>query len=305
MDWVPGGIDRIFATYERIVSHQHPEHETNDREQPPITTPPVPVKSDDPPWHTPETAPVAPPTTAEEWYGPRPLTTKVERDAQRLKDTGGYDLGEHMVAGEQRLRAKEQQQQEDLKQLEQKQRDGFDPWNREDKAEEALQHRIENPNGASFQEDEAGLVNAYKDATSTGVYYDPATKTEYVKGSVTGRDFYDDFTKIPMWGNTRDSERYKQADAAYENFQNSGKPVDRIVGHSLGGSVALQMQKDHQIPKSRTFGGPVVDLKPFDRFYGDAERYRHVFDPVSILDRGAKWGKVKLYPHSYTGYDDM
>ena len=275
MDWVPGGIDRIFATYERIVSHQHPEHETNDREQPPITTPPVPVKPDEPPWHTPETAP---------------------------QPVAGYDLGERMEAGEQRLRAKEQQQ-EDLKQLEQKQRDGFDPWNRDDKAEEALQHRIENPNGASFQEDEAGLVKAYQDAT--GVYYDPATKTEYIKGSVSGRDFYDDFTKIPMWGNTRDAERYQQADAAYEDLQASGKPVDRIVGHSLGGSVALQMQKDHQIPKSRTFGAPVIDLKPFGRFYGDAERYRHVFDPVSILDRGAKWGKVKLYPHSYTGYADM
>jgi hypothetical protein len=242
------------------------------------------VKPDEPPWHTPETAPqagvppqpagppqpVIPPTTAEEWYGPRPLVTKAERDAQRLKDTGGYDLGERMVAGEQRLR-----------------------------------DHIKNPNGATFKQDEDGLVNAYQDKTAAGVYYDPATRTEYVKGSVTGRDFYDDFTKIPMWGNTRDAERYQQADAAYEDLQASGKPVDRIVGHSLGGSVALQMQKDHHIPKSRTFGAPVVDLKPFGRFYGDAERYRHVFDPVSILDRGAKWGKVKLYPHSYTGYDDM
>ena len=274
MDWVPGGIDRMFATYERIVSHQHAEHQTNDREQPPNR----PTQLDEPPWHTPETA-------------PRPTAP-------------ANDMFTRMEAGDQRLRAKEQQQ-DDVKQLEQKQRDGFDPWNRQDKANEALQHSIENPNGASFQEDEAGLVNAYKDATSTGIYYDPATKTEYVKGSVTGRDFYDDFTKIPMWGNTRDSERYQQADAAYEDLQASGKPVDRIVGHSLGGSVALQMQKDHQIPKSRTFGAPVVDLKPFGRFYGDAERYRHVFDPVSILDRGAKWGKVKLYPHSYTGYDDM
>ena len=111
--------------------------------------------------------------------------------------------------------------------------------------------------------------------------------------------------KKPMWGNTRDAERYQQADAAYEDLQASGKPVDRIVGHSLGGSVALQLQQDKGIPKSRTFGAPVVDLKPFGRFYGDAERYRHVFDPVSILDRGAKWGKVKLYPHSYTGYDEM
>ena len=92
-----------------------------------------------------------------------------------------------MEAGDQRLRAKEQQQ-DDVKQLEQKQRDGFDPWNRQDKANEALQHSIENPNGASFQEDEAGLVNAYEDATSTGIYYDPATKTENFKGSFTRQD---------------------------------------------------------------------------------------------------------------------
>ena len=68
-----------------------------------------------------------------------------------------------MEAGDQKLRSKEQQyqqQQDDLKHLEQKQRDGFDPWNRQDKANEALQHSVENPNGASFQEDEAGLVNA-------------------------------------------------------------------------------------------------------------------------------------------------
>ena len=267
MDWVPGGIDRMFATYERIVSHQYADQ--------PISAPPVPVKPDEPPWHAPETA-------------PQPTS----------------DMFTRMEAGDQKLRSKEQQyqqQQDDLKHLEQKQRDGFDPWNRQDKANEALQHSIENPNGATFQEDEAGLVNAYKDATSTGIYYDPATKTEYVKGSVTGRDFYDDFTKIPMWGNTRDSERYQQADAAYEDLQASGKPVDRIVGHSLGGSVALQMQKDHQIPKSRTFGAPVVDLNPF----GSAERYRHPLDPVSILDRGATWGKPKLYSHSYTGFEDL
>ena len=245
MDWVPGGIDRIFATYERIVSHQHTNHQADDGNPPPINAPTEPVKPDAPPWQAPETA-------------PQPVVPM-------------NDMFTRMEAGDQRLRAKEQQQ-EDVKQLEQKQRDGFDPWNRQDKADEALQHHIENPNGASFQEDEAGLVNAYKDGTSTGVYYDPATKTEYVKGSVTKQDWIDDATKIPFWGNTRDSERYQEAESAYQTLQASGKPVDRIVGHSLGGSVALQMQQDHQIPKSRTFGAPVVDLKPFDRYYGKAER---------------------------------
>jgi hypothetical protein len=46
-----------------------------------------------------------------------------------------------------------------------------------------------------------------------------------VKGSITGRDWYDDFTKIPF-GNTRNAERYQQADKAYEDLQASGKPVD-------------------------------------------------------------------------------
>ena len=134
--------------------------------------------------------------------------------------------------------------------------------------------------------------------TSTGIYYDPATKTEYVKGSVTGRDWWDDLTKVPFWGDTRNSERYQQAETAYNDLVASGKPVDRVVGHSLGGSVALQLQKDKHIPKSRTFGAPVVDLTG-----SGGERYRHPLDPVSILDRGAKWGRVSLFPHTYTGYE--
>ena len=75
--------------------------------------------------------------------------------------------------------------------------------------------------------------------------------------------------------------------------------MDRVVGHSLGGSVALEMQKEKGIPKSRTFGAPVLDLGMFGP---KAERYRHPLDPVSILDRKAKWGGLMAYPHSYTGY---
>jgi hypothetical protein len=29
---------------------------------------------------------------------------------------------------------------------------------------------------------------------------------------------------------------------------------------------------------------------------------KHPLDPVSVLDRGAKWGSVVAYPHSYTGF---
>ena len=173
---------------------------------------------------------------------------------------------------------------------------------RQEAAERRMNEHLKNPNGATFKQDEEGLNKAYANETATGVYYDPDTRTEYVKGSVTGRDFYDDVTKIPVWGDVHKAERYQQADKAYKDLITHGKPVDRIVGHSLGGSVALQMQRDKFIPKSRTFGAPVLDLMPFHRYYNDAERYRHPLDPVSILDRGAKWGGFKPYSHSYTGF---
>jgi len=172
-------------------------------------------------------------------------------------------------------------------------------------AEKRINEHAANPSGATFQQDEDGMVKAYADQTAPGVYYDPKTRTHYVKGSSTARDWYDDLTKIPVWGDTKNAERYQQAEKAYQDLQASGQAVDRVVGHSLGGSVALEMQKEHGIPRSRTFCAPVLDLNPFDRYYNRAERYRHPLDPVSIFDRGATWGKFKPYSHSYTGYEDL
>jgi hypothetical protein len=170
-------------------------------------------------------------------------------------------------------------------------------WNddvaaRMEKAEERL-------NDNSFTRDEAGLERAYNNETATGVYYDPETRTEYVKGSKTVRDWWGDFTKIPAYGNLQNSERYQQAKDAYQKLQGAGKPVDRVVGHSLGGSVALQMQKDLGIPRSRTFGAPVFDLGGSANM---VERFRHPLDPVSMLDFGARQGNLQLYPHTYGGY---
>jgi hypothetical protein len=163
-------------------------------------------------------------------------------------------------------------------------------------ADQRINEHLTNPNGASFEQDEAGLTKAYQDPS--GVSYDPATRTEYVRGTTTPRGVYDDFTKIPAWGNLQDSDRYQKADKSYYDLINSGKPVDRILGHSLGGSVALEMQGQHDIPKSRTFGAPVFDLFP----KAGQDRYRHPLDPVSMLDRGANWGYLRMYPHSYTGF---
>ena len=165
--------------------------------------------------------------------------------------------------------------------------------------EKAQKRLNQDPNGASLAQDETGLEKAYNNATSTGIYYDPQTRTEYVKGSKTLRDWYDDVTKIPVYGNLQNSERYQQARDAYQRLQDAGNPVDRVVGHSLGGSVALQLQKDLGIPRSRTFGAPVLDLGGSSNV---VNRYRHPFDPVSMFDFGAKPGRYELYPHTYGGY---
>ena len=112
----------------------------------------------------------------------------------------------------------------------------------------------------------------------------------YIAGSHTSKDWYDDVTKVPDWGDLRQSTRYQAATKALkENPQ-----VTHVVGHSLGGSVALQLEKDYsnQIKTSRTYGAPVLDAWKG----GNPERYRHYADPVSILDRSAHMSvKLKTY----------
>ena len=160
---------------------------------------------------------------------------------------------------------------------------------------------LKNPQGATFKQDEEGMNAAYGYRSYPGAAYDENTQTLYVAGSDSWRSWYDDFRNIPAWGDLKDSERYKQAERAYEDLtRNQGKYVRRVVGHSLGGSVALELAKNKGIEVSRTFGAPVLDPNPFHR--GNVERLRHPLDPVSVLDRGASWGSVMAYPHSYTGF---
>ena len=168
-------------------------------------------------------------------------------------------------------------------------------------ANKLLKDRISNKSGGvSFAQDEVGMGKAYGDKSTPGTYLDPSTHTLYVKGTVDAQDWWDDFTKVPVWGDLRESRRYKDAERAYDFFTQRGEAIDRVVGHSLGGSVALELQKNKAIDFSRTFGAPVLDPNPMHR--GTVERVRHPLDPVSVLDRGAKWGPMMAYPHTYTGF---
>ena len=57
-------------------------------------------------------------------------------------------------------------------------------------------------------------------------------------------------TMIPT-KRVRHSDRYRQAEAVYS------KSVKRVVGHSLGGSVALDLQKKYPRLTLKTYGAPV------------------------------------------------
>ena len=83
-------------------------------------------------------------------------------------------------------------------------------------------------------EDREGLQRAYQQGDSY-----TRGDTMYVAGSHTARDWYDNFTKIPFWGDLRGSHRYKQAD----RMLNANPQVHNIVGHSLGGAVVHELQK--------------------------------------------------------------
>ncbi len=142
-----------------------------------------------------------------------------------------------------------------------------------------------------------GLNNAY--SSTNGVFVNGDTL--YISGTHTARDVYDDITTIPF-NRVEQSERYQQAIKSLEAIPT----IKRVVGHSLGGSVALQIEKNYpnRIDFSRVYGAPVLDMNPY--INDKVERYRSWFDPVSLLDINASsdWNSG-LNPHSYNIADNF
>jgi hypothetical protein len=136
----------------------------------------------------------------------------------------------------------------------------------------------------------------------------------YVAGSHTLTDWFDDVTKIPQWqyvppglnvaidfmnswlgkkllgtGDLRQAERYKAGREALLN----NKKIDWVGGHSLGGAVALQLQKDfpNRVKKTVTWGAPVLDLfgtQKAEVGQENVDRQSNKGDLVSIFDNSAK-----------------
>ncbi len=109
----------------------------------------------------------------------------------------------------------------------------------------------------------------------------------YVAGTSSLGDAVDDLA-LPL-GLTKGTQRYTDA----ERVLKANPKIRRVVGHSLGGAVSLELGKQRPYLKTRTYGAPVVSMTPGDR-------YRSAGDPVAALDFGAKTTAPKgLNPHSY------
>ena len=148
-----------------------------------------------------------------------------------------------------------------------------------------------NNNNNFHKLNEIGLNKAYNNNNKIHV----EGNTLYVAGTSNLKDIFDDLTKIPFYGNLKDSTRYNQAKTALDANPN----ITNLVGHSLGGSVILDIQKNNSKMTSTTYGAPVIQIGT-----KQGNRYRFPFDPISYLDNGAiTVNKFNINPHSYSNYE--
>ena len=126
--------------------------------------------------------------------------------------------------------------------------------------------------------DSEGLDQAY--GTTEGLY--SAGDTLYIAGTKSAGDVLDDLS-IPL-GLTNTTARHRDASRVLV----ANPQFSTLVGHSLGGAVALQLQKENPELKTRTYGAPVVASVSSSSPSGSNERYRHWGDPVAMFDLGAQ-----------------
>ncbi len=144
--------------------------------------------------------------------------------------------------------------------------------------------------------DADGLDIAYRQGN--GLYH--YGNTLYIAGTKSLGDALDDL-KIPFHA-TKYIKRYKDAERHVANPTND---ISHVVGHSMGSSVALELEKNYPNLKSTVYATPTIST-PFEK---QNARYRNPADPISILDRGANVSnEVSLNPfknHSYNTFKNV
>jgi len=115
----------------------------------------------------------------------------------------------------------------------------------------------------------------------------------YIAGTRLGTvhtvsDIRDDLL-LPI-GQVKHTARYHEVDAIVQRV----KPA-KLVGHSLGGSVAKALSHEYSIPYE-VYGTPAV------AFGDDPHSHKTLFDPVAAFDFSAQvHSPTELNPHGY-GY---
>jgi len=150
--------------------------------------------------------------------------------------------------------------------------------------------------------DEDGMTKAY--SSKNGLYHHH--NKLFIAGTKSLQDAWDDL-KIPF-GKTMDGVRADNANAYYLANQSS---IDTVIGHSLGGAIALNLEQKYGksgdnpygIIQSKTYGSATASLPGG----GKSDRIRYFGDPISALDFNAttvmpsfsqRWNNSA---HSYSG----
>ena len=140
--------------------------------------------------------------------------------------------------------------------------------------------------------DTQGLSRAYE--TSSGPFHQGGTL--YIAGS-TSMAHVAEWWKIPA-NMVKESSIYKKV----KEYLRRHSHIRRLVGHSYGGVVALEIESESNKYTATTYGAPVLDLIPRNPYH-KPNRYCNYLDPICVSDLGAS---RQLYvspfapnPHSY------
>ena len=130
---------------------------------------------------------------------------------------------------------------------------------------------------------EEGMKKAYESPNS---YYKDGNKL-YIAGTKDMGDVMD-WIKIPT-GNFKDSKIYKNIEPVFRD----DKDIDYIVGHSAGGSAALELEKNYTDRKitSVTYNAPVFERADYNKVINEdmkPMRFAISGDPVSMFDMNAQ-----------------
>ena len=147
--------------------------------------------------------------------------------------------------------------------------------------------------------DREGLSRAYKQPDKLYIN----NNKMYIAGTSSLRDVYDDL-KIPFQL-TKYSQRYQDAEKVLRN----NPDIDTLIGHSLGSSVSLELNKNSNDKyTTRNYSSPVFDMFKNNSVNDKNLRFKTNNDIISMFDKNAiNISKPSINPlslHSYNNYSD-